>query len=230
MIEIDGSFWTISVRRRALLGQSVLLCPDGESFSSGRIVMTPEGNLSQWMHQLKTAYTVYFNRRHQVVRASVSGQIQEYGHRDRKIFAGGEPLSAFQSGARSGAGPGNTNEIRPADSIEPRPGRCWKDWEYRRWVEEGLIGEIEDPFEAVKWQQVLGGEGFLRKLQDQWNQRVERPKNYGQKKNWSAVGAEQILERVSEHFNPILRGSRNAASATIWHGGARLRCAGITPD
>jgi hypothetical protein len=23
---------------------------------------------------------------------------------------------------------------------------------YRRWVEEGLIGEIEDPFEAVKWQ------------------------------------------------------------------------------
>ena len=55
--------------------------------------------------------------------------------------------------------------------------------EYRRWVEEGLIGEIEDPLEAVKWQQVLGGEGFLRKLKDQWNQRVERPKNYGQKKN-----------------------------------------------
>jgi hypothetical protein len=67
-------------------------------------------------------------------------------------------------------------------------------------VEEGLIGEMKDPFEAVKWQQVLGGEGFLRKLKDQWNQRVERPKNYGQKKNWSTVGAEQILERVSEHF------------------------------
>jgi len=97
-------------------------------------------------------------------------------------------------------------------------------------VEEGLIGEIEDPVEAVKWQQVLGGEGFLRKLKDQWNQRVERPKNYGQKKNWSAVGAEQILERVSDAFNPILRSSRNAAFATIWHGGVRLRRAGITPD
>jgi hypothetical protein len=58
-----------------------------------------------------------------------------------------------------------------------------------------LVGEIADPFEAVKWQQVLGGEGFLRKLKDQWNQRVERPKNCGQKKNWSTVGAEQILER-----------------------------------
>jgi hypothetical protein len=71
-------------------------------------------------------------------------------------------------------------------------------------VEEGLIGEIEDPFEAVKWQQVLGGEGFLRKLKDHWNQRAERPKNYGQKRNWSAVGAEQILERVSEHFQSDL--------------------------
>jgi hypothetical protein len=99
-------------------------------------------------------------------------------------------------------------------------------------VEEGLIGEIEDPFEAVKWQQVLSGEGFLRKLKDQWNQRVERPKNDGQKKNWSAVGAEQILElkRVSEQFQSDLERLKDAASATIWHGGARLRCAGITLD
>jgi hypothetical protein len=71
-------------------------------------------------------------------------------------------------------------------------------------VEEGLIGEIEDPFAAVKWRQVLGGEGFLRKLKDHWNQRVERPKNYGQKRNWSAVGAQQVLELVSEHFQSDL--------------------------
>jgi hypothetical protein len=58
------------------------------------------------------------------------------------------------------------------------------------------------------------GRGFLRKVKDQWNQRAERPKNYGQKKNWSAVGAEQILERVSEPFESNLerlkeRSSRN---------------------
>ena len=107
--------------------------------------------------------------------------------------------------------------------------RRWKAWEYRRWVEEGLIGEIEDPFEPVKWRRILWvGKDFSRKLKDHWNQRAERPKNYGQKRNWSAVGAEQILERVSEHFQSDLETSRNAASATIWHGGARLRCAGIT--
>ena len=116
--------------------------------------------------------------------------------------------------------------------FESYSGRCWKAWDYRRWVEEGLIGEIKDPFEAVKWQQVLGGEGFLRKLKDQWNQRVERPKNYGQKKNWSAVGAEQILARVSEDFQSDLEIER-LKERTIrnnLHGGERLRCAGITLD
>ncbi len=54
----------------------------------------------------------------------------------------------------------------------------------------------------------------MRKLKDHWNQRVERPKNYGQKRNWSAVAAKQILERVSEHFQCDLetlkeRGVRN---------------------
>jgi hypothetical protein len=59
---------------------------------------------------------------------------------------------------------------------------------------------MEDPFKAVKWEQVLGGEGFLRQPKDHWNQRAERPKNYGLKRIWSAVGAEQVLKHVSEHF------------------------------
>jgi chromosomal replication initiation ATPase DnaA len=50
----------------------------------------------------------------------------------------------------------------------------------------------------------IGWGRIFAQLKDQWNQRVERPKNYGQKKSWSAVGAEQILERVSEHFQSDL--------------------------
>ncbi|HEY6070588.1 MAG TPA: helix-turn-helix domain-containing protein, partial [Chthoniobacterales bacterium] len=38
--------------------------------------------------------------------------------------------------------------------------------EYRRFVEEGLIREIENPFEAVQWQAALGRETFLRKVRD----------------------------------------------------------------
>jgi hypothetical protein len=35
-------------------------------------------------------------------------------------------------------------------------GRRWKAWEYRGWVEEGLLGEMEDPFEAVKMAAGIG--------------------------------------------------------------------------
>jgi len=76
-------------------------------------------------------------------------------------------------------------------------GRCWKALEYRRWVEEGLTGEMEDPFEAVKWQQVLGGEGFANSkiigIKEPSGPRIT------DRRDWSAVGAEQVLERVSEH-------------------------------
>ena len=40
------------------------------------VATTPEGNLSKWMHQLKTAYTVYFNRRHQVVGHLFQGRFK----------------------------------------------------------------------------------------------------------------------------------------------------------
>ena len=40
------------------------------------VASTPEGNLSKWMHQLKTAYTVYFNRRHQVVGHLFQGRFK----------------------------------------------------------------------------------------------------------------------------------------------------------
>jgi len=57
------------------------------------LVMTPEGNLSQWMHQLKTAYTVYFNLRHQVVGHLFQGRFKSTVIEAEKYFAGGEPLS-----------------------------------------------------------------------------------------------------------------------------------------
>jgi hypothetical protein len=87
--------------------------------------MTPEGNLSQWMHQLKTAYTVYFNRRHQVVGHLFEVRFKSTVIEAEKYFAGGEPLSASQSGARSSAGPGNANgapETSARVPLEQLPG------------------------------------------------------------------------------------------------------------
>src|SRR5271157_957255 len=172
------------------------------------------------MHQLKTAYTVYFNRRHQVVGLLFQGrfkstvieaekyllEVSRYLHLNpvRGVVLGqGTPMERRKRLReyrwRSYRGYAGLEKMKSFLDSEPIQG-VFESYSGRCWVEEGLIGEIEDPFEAVKWKQVLGGEGFLRKLKDHWNQRVERPKNYGQKRNWSALGAEQVLARVSQHF------------------------------
>jgi hypothetical protein len=54
MIEIDGSFWAISLKAHSATGAKC------NCYVLHLFGMTPEGNLSQWMHQLKTAYTLYF--------------------------------------------------------------------------------------------------------------------------------------------------------------------------
>jgi len=140
------------------------------------------------MHQLKTAYTVYFNRRHQVVEHLFQGrfkskvieaekyllEVSRYLHLNpvRGVVLGqGTPTERRKrlreyrwSSYRGYAGLEKMKSFLDSEPIqgvfESYSGRCWKAWEYRRWVEEGLIGEIEDPFEAVKWQQVLGGRDF----------------------------------------------------------------------
>jgi hypothetical protein len=54
-------------------------------------------------------------------------------------------------------------------------GRRWKAWEYRGWVKIGLIGEIKDPFEAVKWQQVLGAQGIFAQAQRSFESKRRGP-------------------------------------------------------
>jgi hypothetical protein len=78
-IQIDGSFWTISLTRRYFVAPSRKTPgTPGLEMLKGRSAnaTTPEGNLSQWMRQLKTAYTVYFNRRHQVVGHLFQGRFK----------------------------------------------------------------------------------------------------------------------------------------------------------
>jgi putative transposase len=73
------------------------------------VIMTPEGNLSQWMHQLKTAYTVYFNRQHQVVGHLFQGRFKSTVIEAEKYLLEVSRYLHFQSGARSSAGPGKAN-------------------------------------------------------------------------------------------------------------------------
>jgi hypothetical protein len=46
--------------------------------------------------------------------------------------------------------------------------------DYRRFVEEGLVREMENPFEAVRWQAALGDESFVQRLKDRLNAHREK--------------------------------------------------------
>lgn len=156
------------------------------------IAETRGANLGRWMHWLSTAYTVYFNRRHRQVGHLFQGRyksivveaedyllsLSRYVHLNPvrgKLIGRGDPverrkrLRAWRWSSYRGysglakAEPWVTQE-RVLGEIGGRP----KDrrLRYRRFVEEGLLREIENPLEAVKWQTALGREHFLQRLKD----------------------------------------------------------------
>jgi putative transposase len=190
------------------------------------VVTTTEANLSKWMHQLKTAYTVYFNRRYQLVGHLFQGRfrstvieadkyllvVSRYLHLNPvrgKVLGDGTPIERRDrlreyrwSSYRGYAGLEKRKPFVDGEAIErvfeTYSGQSWKSWRYRRWVEEALTDAIEDPFGAIQWQQVLGGEDFCRKLKDYWSQKAEPPKEYGWKRQWSAPhGTAEILGLVT---------------------------------
>lgn len=156
------------------------------------LAQTRRGNLSRWMHWLMVSYTVYFNGRHgrsghlfqgryksflveageyllglsryihlNPVRGSVIGngtpverrrRLRDFRWSSYRGYAGLEKPWAFVEetmvlGELGGARQGT--RLR-----------------YRHFVEEGLVREIENPFEAVQWQTALGSETFAQQMRD----------------------------------------------------------------
>jgi hypothetical protein len=161
---------------------------------------TRRANLSRWMHWLTTAYTVYFNRRHRrvghlfqsryksiVVEAEgYCLELSRYLHLNPvrgKVIGRGNPLERRKrlrswrwSSYRGYAGLARSEPWLSEEDVLGEIGgpRQRRRLEYRRFVEEGLLREIENPLEAVKWQAALGREAFLRKLRDRLAVRKEQ--------------------------------------------------------
>lgn len=149
-------------------------------------------NLSRWMHWLIVSYSVYFNRRHRRSGHLFQGRyksflvesgeylltLSRYVHlnpvRGSRIGRGNpverrSRLRAFKWSSYPGyAGLINSFPFVEESSVleevagSTRSARL----KYRRFVEEGLIREVENPFEAVHWQTALGSERLLRKIRD----------------------------------------------------------------
>jgi len=156
------------------------------------IVQTIQPNLSRWMHWLIVSYSTYFNRQHRRTGHLVQGryksvlvengnyllELSRYIHlnpvRGRQIGRGTpvdrrQRLRRFEWRSYRGYG----GLIRPFAFIEEAAvldqfaakthvARL----SYRRFVEEGLTREIENPLAAIQWQIALGTERFLQKIRD----------------------------------------------------------------
>lgn len=189
------------------------------------LAQTHQPNLGRWMHWLLVAYTVYFNRRHRLSGHLFQGRyksflVQEgdyllrlsrYVHlnRVRGISLGrGNPserrkrLRAFKwSSYRGYAGLGAQfpfvdEEMVLGELRGPKPAERLR---YRRFVEEGLMRKIENPFEAVRWQAVLGDESFVQKLRDRLKGlHKQRREITALRKVRPTIAVEEILDRVGK--------------------------------
>jgi putative transposase len=222
------------------------------------VAQTHRPNLRRWMHWLLVSYTVYFNRRHRSSGHLFQGRyksflVQEgdyllglsrYVHLNpvRGVSLGrGTPserrkrLRAFRwSSYRGYAGLDTPFPFVKEEMVmeELRGPKRAERLRYRRFVEEGLVREIENPFEAVRWQAVLGDESFVQKLRDRLKGlHKQRREITALRKAAPSIDAEKILERVAKRYQAdpkrlVARDewglkARNIAMWMIWESGSK---------
>jgi putative transposase len=222
------------------------------------VAQTHRSNLRRWMHWLLVSYTVYFNRRHRSSGHLFQGRyksflVQEgdyllglsrYVHLNpvRGVSLGrGSPaerrkrLRGFKwSSYRGYAGLSAPFPfVQDAMVLEELRGpKRAERLRYRRFVEEGLLSEIENPFEAVRWQAVLGDESFMQKLRDRVKGLHKQRREITSLRNaMPSIDPEKVLARVAKKYQVeqkrlVARGergldARNVAMWMIWETGSK---------
>jgi len=218
------------------------------------LVRTRRANLSRWMHAVMVTYTISFNRRHDKVGHLFQGRyksllveggsyllgLSRYLHlnpvRGRVIGRGNprerrERLRKYRwSSYRGYAGLSRqeefvTEELVLGELDGRRLGESKR--RYRRFVEEGLVREIENPAEAARWQAVLGSEGFLQRVKDRMQPRREQRREVkALRRGTTGPDALAVIGHVASHYDlppeRLLRGkeyglqARSIAMWTVW--------------
>jgi putative transposase len=217
------------------------------------VAQTHRPNLSRWMHWLLVSYTVFFNRRHRssghlfqgryksflVQEGSYLLTLSRYVHLNpvRGVSLGeGTPserrarLRRFRWSSFLGyAGLAKGFDFIDQGMVLGEVGgsRGGARLRYRRFVEEGLTREIENPFAAVQWQAVLGSESFAQKIRD-WVKGLHKEgrEMTSVRRAVRAVEPREVLARVGKKYGIkpqrlLQRGgrglhARNLAMWLIW--------------
>ncbi len=214
------------------------------------LAQTHRGNLSRWMHWLMVSYTTWFNRRYRRSGHLFQGRyksfvveegeyllaLSRYLHLNPvrgKVLGAGTPaerrerLRAYRWSSYGGyaglAKPwaGVEEELVLGELGGARRGRAVR---YRRFVEAGLVEEIANPLEAVRWQAVLGSEGFVRRMQDRM-QEGDRGEVTALRQGAKRARPEEVVAEVARDYgvagkvvdaDELVGEARNVALWLIW--------------
>jgi putative transposase len=194
------------------------------------VLETPGANLSQFMHRLQTAYTVYFNRRHRRVGHLMQGrygsrlvdregymlQLSRYVHLnpvfvssvkrkplpERISLLRGYRWSSYRSyiGRSKRFGFVDYSEVLSSMNV----GRSKASSEYRRFVESG-ISEIDSGFIATAKQSPLciGSDDFRDRIHDLYSQLFLK-KNRQEDVSFRGIGGTISAEKIVSVFTKVL--------------------------
>ena len=223
------------------------------------LARTPKANLSRWMHWLVGTYSISFNRRHQKSGHLFQGRyksflveggdyvlgLSRYLHLNPvrgRVIGAGDPkerrkrLRAYRwSSYRGYAGLGKQNDFVSEELVlgELRGSRLKQEkLRYRRFVEEGLLREIENPFAAVQWQMVLGSESLLQRVKDKLRSKSSHRREVtGIRHSANTSEPRRVVAQVASHYgisvNRLLGESiygseaRNVAIWLAWQNSGR---------
>jgi putative transposase len=192
------------------------------------LAQTPKANLSRWMHWLVATYSISFNRRHKKSGHLFQGRyksflveggdyvlgLSRYLHLNPvrgRVIGAGDPnerrkrLRAYRwSSYRGYAGLGKQNDFVSEELVlgELRGSRLKQEkLRYRRFVEEGLLREIENPFAAVQWQMVLGSESLLQRVKDKLRSKSSHRREVtGIRHSANTSEPRRLVARVASHY------------------------------
>jgi hypothetical protein len=194
------------------------------------LVETPQGNLSAFMHKVQTAYTVYYNLRHQRVGHLMQGRfrakpvegdrylltLSRYIHLN-PVFVGPlkrQPLKrrlAVLRGYPWSSYRGYAGLVKAWDFVDEGPLLAMMETSekkrrraYRRFVEAG-VAEADDEFlkvmEGSGWG--IGGSEFQDRIRDLHTDRAsqaKRPEDVSFRRATGTVSPDTVLGLVAETF------------------------------
>ncbi|NLF39242.1 hypothetical protein GX586_07340 [bacterium] len=202
-------------------------------------VRTPEANLSRFMQHVQVSFIAWYNRHHdrsghvfqgrykaQIVdRDGYGTAVSRYIHLNPVKVSGatGRTLQERRrhlrgyrwSSYRAYLGLSPKPEWLSLSDIHEKFG-AEKDWRrgYAAYVEQGLLKDVEDPFEHVRGQAVMGSERFMERLQRLIRTHGVKDRNAtGSVRQVSGMGIEEVVGAVAKAYGVKEEELRRARSS-----------------